>query len=140
MAVFVDPDNVVSRSGWEDIASVGGGNGKTVTVVFKRTSAAWESLLSRGPYAAHVIAGKNMNYMFLNSIPVSSGPWLLDSWNKGSSLTVRSNPRFKASVAPPMKLDRIVFRYILDTNARFQSLRANEGQVGQSRPAPGHRC
>ena len=75
-----------------------------------------------------------MNDMFLNSVPVSSGPWLFDSWNKGQSITVRKNPRFKASIAPPMKLDRIVFRYILDTNARFQSLKANEGQVMEPQP------
>ncbi len=75
-----------------------------------------------------------MNDMFLNSVPVSSGPWLFDSWNKGQSITVKKNPRFKASIAPPMKLDRIVFRYILDTNARFQSLKANEGQVMEPQP------
>ena len=133
--VFTNPAfNVVSRTGWEDIASVGGGNGKTVTVVFKKAYAQWESLVFGGPYPAHVIAGKNMNDMFLNSIPVSSGPWLFDSWNKGQSITVRKNPRFKASIAPPMKLDRVVFRYILDTNARFQSLKANEGQVMEPQP------
>ena len=133
--VFINPaNNVISRTGWEDIKSVGGGNGKTVTVVFKKTYAAWESLVSGGPYAAHVIAGKNMNDTFLNSIPISSGPWLFDSWNKGQSITVKKNPRFKASIAPPMKLDRVVFRYILDTNARFQSLKANEGQVMEPQP------
>ena len=133
--VFVDPaNNVVSRTGWEDIARVGGGNGKTVTVVFKKVYAAWESLVSGGPYPAHIIAGKNMNDMFLDSVPVSSGPWLFDSWNRGNSLIVRKNPRFKASIAPPMKLDRVVFRYILDTNARFQSLKANEAQVLQTTP------
>ena len=139
--VFTNPDfNVVSRTGWEDIASVGGGNGKTVTVAFKKVYAAWESLVSSGPYPAHIIAGKNMNEMFLNSIPVSSGPWLFDSWTKGQSITVRKNPRFKASVAPPMKLDRVVFRYILDTNARFQSLKANEAQVMETpRAAPDRR-
>src|SRR5688500_6448942 len=67
--VFTNPNfNVISRTGWEDIQSVGGGNGKTVTVTFKRgkTYAAWESLVSSGPYPAHIIAGKNMNEMFLN--------------------------------------------------------------------------
>ena len=128
--VFTNPAfNVVSRTGWEDIARVGGGNGKTVTVEFRKVYAAWESLVSSGPYPAHIIAGKNMNEMFVDSIPVSSGPWLFDSWTRGQSITVRKNPRFKASVAPPMKLDRVVFRYLLDTNARFQSLRVNEAQL-----------
>ena len=75
-----------------------------------------------------------MNDMFLNSEPVSSGPWIFDSWAKGQSITVQKNPRFKASIAPAMKLDRVVFRYILDTNARFQSLKANEGQVMEPQP------
>ena len=33
-----------------------------------------------------------------------------------------------------MKLDRLVFRYILDTNARFQALKAGEGQVMEPQP------
>jgi peptide/nickel transport system substrate-binding protein len=33
-----------------------------------------------------------------------------------------------------MKLNRLVFRYILDTNARFQALKANEGQVMEPQP------
>jgi peptide/nickel transport system substrate-binding protein len=33
-----------------------------------------------------------------------------------------------------MKLNRVVFRYILDTNARFQALKAGEGQVMEPQP------
>jgi peptide/nickel transport system substrate-binding protein len=33
-----------------------------------------------------------------------------------------------------MGLDRVVFRYILDTNARFQALKAGEGQVMEPQP------
>ena len=70
--------------------------------------------------------------MFLNSIPVSSGPWKFDSWQKGVQITVMKNPKFKAG--PQMKLDQVVFRYILDTNARFQALKAGEGQVMEPQP------
>jgi peptide/nickel transport system substrate-binding protein len=45
---------------------------------------------------------------------------------------VRKPARFKAG--PQMKLNRLVFRYILDTNARFQALKANEGQVMEPQP------
>ena len=133
--VFINPNwNVISRTGWEDVASVTRGNGKKITVVFKKgkTFAAWESLVSGGPYAAHIIKGTNMNEMFLNSVPVSSGPWLFDSLQKGVQITVKRNPRFKAG--PQMKLDRLVFRYILDTNSRFQALKAGEGQTMEPQP------
>ena len=56
--------------------------------------------------------------MFLNSIAISSGPWRFDSWQKGTQLSVRKNAY---TAGPKMKLDRVVFRYILETNARFQA-------------------
>ena len=33
-----------------------------------------------------------------------------------------------------MKIGKLVFRYILDTNARFQALKAGEGQVMEPQP------
>jgi peptide/nickel transport system substrate-binding protein len=130
--VFINPaNNVISRTGWEDMKSVTV-KGKSVTVVFKTSFADWETYVSYGPYAAHIIAGKDMNNEFLNSVPVSSGPWRFDSWQKGVQLTVRKNAAFKAG--PAMKLDRVVFRYILDTNARFQAMKAGEGQVMEPQP------
>jgi peptide/nickel transport system substrate-binding protein len=130
--VFINPkNNVISRTGWEDVKSMTG-NAKKGVVVFKKQYADWEALLSSGPYAAHVIAGQDMNQMFLNSIAISSGPWKFGSWQKGTQLTVQKNNAFTAG--PKMKLDRVVFRYILDTNARFQALKAGEGQVMEPQP------
>jgi peptide/nickel transport system substrate-binding protein len=131
--VFINPkNNPISRTGWEDIKSVTKGNGKNVTVVFKKPYADWESIVSSGPYPAHIVQGKDMNDMFLTSVPVSSGPWKFQSWQKGVQITVVKNPKFKAG--PQMKLDRLVFRYILDTNSRFQALKAGEGQVMEPQP------
>ncbi len=130
--VFINPqNNVISRTGWEDIRSIRA-KGKNVTVVFKTRYADWESLVSAGVYPAHIISGKNMNEMFLNDVPVSSGPWRFQSWQKGVQLTVVKNNRFRAGTQ--MKLDRLVFRYILDTNARFQALKSGEGQVMEPQP------
>jgi len=130
--VFINPKfNVISRTGWEDVRSISG-SGKKGLVVFKKSYADWEALLSGGPYPAHIIAGQDMNQMFLNSTPVSSGPWKFGSWQKGTQLTVVKNNAFTAG--PKMKLDKVVFRYILDTNARFQALKAGEGQVMEPQP------
>ena len=55
--VNVNPaNNVISRTGWEDIKSMAV-KGKQVTVVFKTLYADWESLVSTGVYAAHVGPG-----------------------------------------------------------------------------------
>jgi peptide/nickel transport system substrate-binding protein len=132
--VYINPqNNVISRTGWEDIRTFTC-QGKRGTIVFKTRYADWESLVSSGAFAAHVIRGQNMNETFLNSVPVSSGPWRFVSWQKGVQITVQKNARFRAGT--PMKLDRLVFRYILDTNARFQALKANEGQMMEPQPQP----
>ena len=73
-----------------------------------------------------------MNDTFLTSVPLSSGPWIVDKFVKGQQIEVRKNPRFRAGT--PMKLNRLVFRYILDTNARFQALKAGEGDVMEPQP------
>jgi peptide/nickel transport system substrate-binding protein len=131
-AIYVNPqNNVISRAGWEDIRSVAV-QGKKATVVFKRPYASWETLVSGWVWPAHIVRGLNMNEAFQSSIPVSAGPWKFQSWQKGVQLTVVKNARYKAG--PPMKLDRVVFRYILDTNARFQALKSNEGQVMEPQP------
>jgi len=128
--VFINPqNNVVSREGWQDIKSVAC-KGKNGTAVFKSSYADWESVVSANVYPAHIIKGQDMNQTFTNSIPVSSGPWKFQSWQKGVQITVVKNTKYRAG--PQMKLDRIVWRYILDTNSRFQALKANEGQVIQS--------
>ncbi|HUG65244.1 MAG TPA: ABC transporter substrate-binding protein [Gaiellaceae bacterium] len=126
--VYINPkNNVASRTGWEDIRSVNC-KGKAGTVVFKKVYADWQSLINAGPYQAKTIrAIPDMNKSFQDSIPVSSGPWRFQSWQKGVQITVVKNPRFRA--ATPMRLDRVVFRYIADTNARFQALKAGEGQA-----------
>ena len=101
-------------------------------VVFKKVFADWETLVSGGVYAAHLIAGKDMNGMFEDSVQISSGPWKFQSWQKGVQITVVRNDRY--AVAPKMKLDRVVFRYIADTNARFQAMKAGEGQAMEPQP------
>jgi peptide/nickel transport system substrate-binding protein len=124
--IWINPaNNVASRAGYEDIRSVTC-KGKTGTVVFKKVYADWETLLNAGVWPAHLTAGKDANKLWQDSVPVSSGPWRFQSWQKGVQITVAKNPRYTIS---PMKLDRVVFRYITDTNARFQAMKAGEGQA-----------
>lgn len=129
--VWINPaNNVETRTGMEDIKTVKCA-GKTGTVIFKKVYADWQTLLNEpgnnGVLQAKTIAANpDMNKAFENSVPVSSGPWKFQSWQKGTQITVVKNPKYTIA---PMKLDRVVFRYITDTNARFQALKAGEGQV-----------
>ena len=114
-----------SRTGYEDIKSVKC-KGKTGTSSSRRCTRTGRRWSMTGVWPAHITAGKDMNKLWEDSIPVSSGPWKFQSWQKGVQITVVKNPRFTIA---PMKLDRVVFRYIADTNARFQAMKAGEGQA-----------
>jgi peptide/nickel transport system substrate-binding protein len=124
--IWINPaNNPASRTGYEDIKSVNC-KGKTGTVVFKKVYADWVTLLNTSVWPAKYTAGKDANKLWEDSIPVSDGPWKFQSWQKGTQITVVKNPKFTIA---PMKLDRVVFRYIADTNARFQAMKAGEGQA-----------
>ena len=124
--IWINPaNNPESRTGYEDIKSVKC-KGKTGIVTFKKVYADWVTLLNGGVWPAKYTAGKDANKLWEDSIPVSSGPWKFQSWQKGTQITVVKNPKFTIA---PMKLDRVVFRYIADTNARFQAMKAGEGQA-----------
>jgi peptide/nickel transport system substrate-binding protein len=124
--IWINPaNNPASRSGYEDIKSVTC-KGKTGTIVFKKVYAAWDALVNSGVWPAKYTAGKDANKLWEDTIPVSSGPWKFQSWQKGTQITVVKNPKYTIA---PMKLDRVVFRYIADTNARFQAMKAGEGQA-----------
>ena len=103
-------------------------------MVFKKgTYADWEpSSASSRPTRRTSVAGQDFNKISLNVDAVSSGPFKFDSWQKGTQLTVAQEPAYKAG--PKLKLDRVIFRYILDTNARFQALKAGESQVMEPQP------
>jgi peptide/nickel transport system substrate-binding protein len=126
--------DIVSREGWEDIASVKVA-GKAVTVTWKkgRAYAAWDSLVANtSPMPAHKLGGQNFNELWRNGLDVSSGPFRFVSWQKGTQLTLARNDAFAAG--PKAKLDRVVFRYIPSTPSIFQALQS--GEIDETEPQP----
>ena len=128
--VFINPaNNVISRTGWEDVKSIKGSGKKAVLVFKKRTPTGRPS--PSGVYPAHIIQGQDMNKMFLTSIP---SPAVRGASTAGRRVCSWPCEERAFTAGPKLKLDRVVFRYILDTNARFQALKAGEGQVMEPQP------
>jgi len=119
-------NNVVSREGYDQMTKVTA-KGKTVTIVWKSTYANWEALAGGGPLPTHVLAGKDFNKVWADSLEPASGPYKFVSWVKGQQITITKNTAYKAG--PTSKLDRIVFRFIPNTATQFQALRAGEVQI-----------
>jgi ABC-type transport system substrate-binding protein len=124
--------DITSRDGFDQIKSVKA-VGKNVTVVFKKPSALWDVTVATQLIPAKAVsAGQNFNELWRDSIALSSGPFKFGGWQKGTQITLLKNNAYAAG--PKAKLDRVVVKFILDTNARFQALKAGEGQAMEPQP------
>ncbi len=61
----------------------------------------------------------------------SGGPWTIEKWDRGVSVTLVPNDNYWAEKP---KLDKVVFQFLPDTAAAFQALRS--GQVNALYPSP----
>jgi ABC-type transport system substrate-binding protein len=124
--------------GWEDIRSVTG-NGKAVTITFKRNYAAWRDLFSY-VLPQHALQGSDMLTVWNDCIcnpkkgnaPIGDGPFLLTRFDRGSGITLTRNSR--GWHGKRAKLDSIVFRFITNTNSEIQASRS--GEVDAIYPQP----
>ena len=64
--------------------------------------------------------------------PVGSGPFMLDSWDRGQSLKLVENPYYWKKGQP--YLDGVTFRFVKDDNARVLGLQAGDFDVAESVP------
>jgi ABC-type transport system substrate-binding protein len=63
--------------------------------------------------------------------PVGTGPFLFDTWNRGSSMTVKSNPDYwarKMKLVPEGSpfVDAVQYRVLPDNQSRYASLKGGE--------------
>jgi peptide/nickel transport system substrate-binding protein len=131
-AVANPRNNVKTRYGWDDIASAAAPDPYTLVIRLKRPSVAALGILAMGgagypPLPAHVLANlPNLNAADFNSRPLSSGPYLLRAWNRGSSLQFVPNPRYFRG---PPKLKEIDWKIVPDVNTLFAQLQTHEIDV-----------
>ena len=122
---------------------------RTVTVVFARPYADWQSLFNL-LVPAHIAerVGWNQGFnQFDPAVVVSGGPFRIESYNAGRDLTLVRNERYWSD---PSNLDSIVYRFLPDPAQVLAALRNNEADlafpfapnpdlVAQARSTPGLR-
>lgn len=131
--VYMNPKaDVVGRDGYDDIESAEIIDDKTIKFTFKNKFAPWKVLFSP-LYPKHVLEGENWNKVWDKCIcdpktgdPIGSGPFLVTDFKENQSLTLEPNPNWWGDEA---YLDKVVFRYIADTNSEIQAIRGGEVDV-----------
>jgi len=128
----------VNNAGYDQIKSVTG-SGKVVKVTFSKPYADWKDLFGSGyVLPVHALAGANMVNVWTDNIvnpktgkPIGNGPFLETAFDRGSGITLTRNPAWWGTKP---KIDRIVFKFLTDTNTEIQQIRG--GEVDAIYPQP----
>ncbi|HEV3156535.1 MAG TPA: peptide ABC transporter substrate-binding protein [Candidatus Baltobacteraceae bacterium] len=131
-AVMNPANSVKTRSGWDEIASMRLRDPATVVVTLKRPDVTVLGLFANGgsaypPLPAHLLKKlPSLDHAAFNEQPLSSGPWVLRSWQRGASLSFVPNPRYWRG---PPKAREILWKVIPDDQTMFAALSAHEIDV-----------
>jgi peptide/nickel transport system substrate-binding protein len=129
---------ILGVTGYEDIASAKAINKKTVRFTFKKPFAGYKTIFN-SILPAYALSGADFNKTWINNInnpktnkPISNGPMYLTSWQRGRQAELSRNPSFKATRTA--YLQRVVVRFLADTNTTAQQIRGGEVDVIYPQP------
>ncbi|UYM04240.1 ABC transporter substrate-binding protein [Solicola gregarius] len=128
-----DGDNIFDKSGYDTITEVATPDPKTAVVHLDQQYANWRMLFSNtyGVLPAHLLEGKDRTATMRDGYSFSGGPWIIESWKRGTSVTLVPNENYWGDKP---HLDKVTFTFIPDTAAAFQALKS--GQVDALYPTP----
>jgi peptide/nickel transport system substrate-binding protein len=128
-----DAKDVYDATGYNKIESVETPDAQTFIMNFKEPYADWKNLFGAGYgfVPSKILAGKDRNTEMKDGYAWSGGPWKIEKWEKGVSITLIPNDKYWG--AKP-KLDKVVFKFVADTSAEFQAYKAGEVSVIYPQP------
>lgn len=128
-----EPRNAVkSTYGWDEIDGASAPDPHTIVIRLTHPSVAVLGILAIGgaaypPLPAHLLAQTgNLRENTFNEHPLSSGPFVLQQWSHGSSLTFVPNRRYFRG-APQLRA--VIWKVVPDVNTLFDELAAHEIDV-----------
>ena len=142
-AIMNPRNNVVSRRGYDEIASIDTPDDSTVVMHMKRRfPPAVDTIFAESdmPYRllpAHLLARyDNLNHAAFNAAPVGTGPYEFVRWQRGDQIVLRANPGYFRG-APALR--ELTLPIIPDDNTIAAQLRSREVDLGVEIPAAVYR-
>jgi peptide/nickel transport system substrate-binding protein len=127
----MDTTGSVTTAGYDQIESIDTSDPQTAVIVFKANYAAYKNLFFPLLKAA-AFDTTNLENEMADSMPFSSGPWLLESWSLEQAVLV-PNPNYYDESKTPL-VDRVVFVPMEDQDTELAGLLS--GQVDAIFPQP----
>ncbi len=125
--------DIYDTTGYKDIESVDATNPKVAVVTYKTVYADWKALFGSGYgiFPSHLLKGKDRDALMKDGYTFSAGPWKIEKWVKGATITLVPNPSYWGDKP---KLDKVIFKFQADTAAEFQAFKAGEVSVIYPQP------
>lgn len=121
--VIVDHElDVVAREGHRLVRRTKVLDDRKIRFEFRRPFAAWRAMFSEPRSAIlprHLLAGKNVPAVWDERIPVSSGPFEFDTWQRGQRLVLKRNESYWGARA---HLDEVILTFYDETQAQIDAL------------------
>lgn len=127
-----DGDDIFDKTGYDRISAIDASDPATVTVTLDSPYAGWRTLFSvYGVMPAHLLEGQDRAAIMADGYDFSGGPWKIEKWTRGTSVTLVPNENYWGDKP---HLDKVTFLFLPDTTAAFQALKS--GQVSVLYPSP----
>jgi peptide/nickel transport system substrate-binding protein len=129
---IMDPGNaVMSRVGYDKIASIDTPDDTTAVLNFSELFPPWQTLFTQGPNNSGAILPKHIlqgqtgleGNAFIHQPSISSGPWVITEWVPGDHMTLLPNPNF-FSGRP--KLDRVMIKFVPTPETALAALQTGD--------------
>lgn len=149
-----DPDFVYllgDRTGYDTVTDFSVTSPTEFSITWSEFFAGWQATFAE-VYPSHVFsadpatAAAEMNEQFRewklpNGDPIpSSGPMVFSSWERGIEMNLVRNENYNGNVSPDAQnkglacVEGVTIRYVTDTDAQINALKANEAQIIMTQP------
>jgi peptide/nickel transport system substrate-binding protein len=142
-AILTPANNVISRRGYDQIASMDTPDPYTVVMHMKRIFApAIDTMFGESDTVlrilpAHLLAKyPNINQVAFNADPVGTGPYKFVRWLRSDRIVLSANPHYFRGVP---RIKRLTLSIIPDDNTTGAQLRSHEVDLGLEISAPVYR-
>lgn len=122
-SILDDKINSEVKPEFEEVKDVQAINDYEVKITLKKTFPPLLDKLTIGIVPKHALEGKDINIAEFNQKPIGAGPFKVEKWDKGNSLTLI---KFKDYYGKTGNIDKFIFKFIPDFNVRAMQLKTGE--------------
>ena len=127
-----DPANESENaSNYEDVEEITVVDDHTITFQLSAPNAAFLDYMTMAILPKHLLEGKDLQTDAYFRHPIGTGPYQMESWDAGQSITLVRNEAYFRGKA---NIQRIVFRIIPDSSAKALQLKSGELTLSQVTP------